>query len=170
MPDVSDQHEPAPRSTRGRRLPRPPAGGCWPAPRRPPRSSRGLARRRARDAAVAAATPTCAMSGLVAWIDTQGNGAAGSVSYNLGLTNLSGRTCTLSGYPRVAGVDLDGRQLGSGSGRERSSTPQVTLRNLATALDPARDRRRVQLLSRLLRAGHRGGPAPVHARIRTPRR
>ena len=39
----------------------------------------------------------------------------------------------LSGYPRVAGVDLNGRQLGSGSGRERSSTPKVTLRNLATA-------------------------------------
>ncbi len=84
-------------------------------------------------AGTAASTPTCAMSGLVAWIDTQGNGAAGSISYNLRLTNLSGRTCTLSGYPRVAGVDLGGRQLGSGSGRERSSTPRVTLRNLATA-------------------------------------
>lgn len=80
-----------------------------------------------------ASTPVCAMSSLVAWIDTEGNGAAGSVSYNLELTNLSGHACTLTGYPRVAGVDLEGRQLGNASGRSQSRTPRVTLKNLATA-------------------------------------
>ncbi|MDA8038898.1 MAG: hypothetical protein M0Z69_07000, partial [Actinomycetota bacterium] len=36
----------------------------------------------------AASAPKCATSGVVIWIDTQGNGAAGSIYYNLELTNL----------------------------------------------------------------------------------
>ena len=62
-------------------------------------------------AAAAASTPRCATSGLVIWLDTQGSGAAGSTYYRIELTNLSGHTCTLVGYPRVAAVNLGGHQL-----------------------------------------------------------
>lgn len=70
---------------------------------------------------------------MVAWLNTQGSGAAGAIYYRVELTNLSGRACTLSGYPRVAAVDLRGRQLGKGSGRSVSSKPTVRLANRATA-------------------------------------
>ena len=64
-------------------------------------------------AARAAATPRCATSQLVVWLDTRGNGTAGSTYYNLEFTNLSGHRCTLLGYPGVSGVDLRGRRLGT---------------------------------------------------------
>ncbi|HME03554.1 MAG TPA: DUF4232 domain-containing protein [Solirubrobacteraceae bacterium] len=84
-------------------------------------------------AAAAASTPRCATSGLVIWLDTQGSGAAGSTYYRIELTNLSGHTCTLVGYPRVAAVNLGGHQLGSGSIHYVSRMPLVTLANRATA-------------------------------------
>ena len=80
-------------------------------------------------AARAAAAPKCATSGLVVWLDTSGNGAAGSSVYALELTNLSGRTCTLAGYPGISGVDLRGRQLGSSA--KRTSPPKATTVTLA---------------------------------------
>jgi Protein of unknown function (DUF4232) len=80
------------------------------------------------------ATPRCATSGLVVWLDTQGNGAAGSVYYHLKFTNLSGRACTLYGYPGVSAVDLAGRQLGSAASRNAAHRPNlVTLPSGATA-------------------------------------
>jgi hypothetical protein len=66
----------------------------------------------------AASAPPCATSQLVVWLDTLGNGAAGSVSYNLKFTNLSTHTCSLFGYPGVSAVDLAGRQLGSAASRD----------------------------------------------------
>ena len=84
-------------------------------------------------AATKSATP-CRTSGLVIWLDTQGNGAAGSSYYQLKLTNLSGHACSLFGYPGVSGVDLRGRQLGSAASRNPAHRPQrVTLANGATA-------------------------------------
>jgi hypothetical protein len=81
-----------------------------------------------------ASTPKCATSGLVIWLDTQGNGAAGSIFYTLEFTNLSGHTCTLSGYPGVSAVNLAGHQLGSAASRDTSGTPRtVTLAAGATA-------------------------------------
>jgi hypothetical protein len=80
-----------------------------------------------------AAAPSCRTSGLVVWIDTQGNGAAGSVFYHLELTNQSGRACSLTGYPGVSAVDLRGHQLGSAAGRSPSTRRVVSLRNGATA-------------------------------------
>src|SRR5438067_13911021 len=53
-----------------------------------------------------ASTPRCANSQLVVWLDTQGNGAAGSITYDIELTNLSGHRCTLFGYPGVSAVSL----------------------------------------------------------------
>ena len=63
--------------------------------------------------AAQAGTPRCATSGLVVWMDTQGDGAAGSVYYTLQFTNLSGHACTLRGYPGVSAVSLSGHQLGA---------------------------------------------------------
>jgi uncharacterized protein DUF4232 len=79
------------------------------------------------------ATPACATSGLDVWLDTQGNGAAGTIYYNLKFTNLSGSTCTLFGYPGVSGTDLNGNQLGSAATRIGSTPHTVTLANGATA-------------------------------------
>lgn len=81
-----------------------------------------------------ASAPRCAGSGLVVWLDTQGNGTAGSIYYQLELTNLSGRTCTLRGYPGVSAVGLGGRQLGRAASRESGRSPStVTLANGAAA-------------------------------------
>ena len=79
------------------------------------------------------ATPACATSGLDVWLDTQGQGAAGSVYYKLNFTNLSGSTCTLFGYPGVSGINLGGTQLGSPARRESATPHTVTLANGATA-------------------------------------
>jgi hypothetical protein len=85
-------------------------------------------------AAAALATPTCGTSVLVVWLNTQGNGTAGSTYYKLGFTNLSGRACHLSGYPGVSAVDLGGHRLGSAASRDRSRRPNlVTLARAATA-------------------------------------
>jgi hypothetical protein len=67
--------------------------------------------------AAAASTPACTAAGTVVWIDTTGSGTAGSIFYALQFTNLSGHSCTISGYPGVSGVDLRGHQLGSPASR-----------------------------------------------------
>ena len=76
----------------------------------------------------AAAVPACTTSKLVVWLDTNGNGAAGSVFYTLEFTNLSGHPCTLAGYPGVSAVDLSGHQIGAAARRDSGTTPHtVTL-------------------------------------------
>ena len=81
-----------------------------------------------------ATPPLCQTPGLVVWLNTQGNGAAGSVYYTLELTNLSGHACTLNGYPYVYAVTLAGSTLGSvGSFDHVHQTATVTLANGATA-------------------------------------
>jgi len=85
----------------------------------------------ARPAAVRAAG--CTTSGLVVWMDTQGDGAAGSIYYTLEFTNQSGRTCSLVGFPGVSAVDLHGRRLGSAAARTPSPARVVALPDGATA-------------------------------------
>jgi hypothetical protein len=80
-----------------------------------------------------AATPACATSGLDVWLNTQGNGAAGTIYYNLEFTNLSGSTCTLFGYPGVSATNLTGTQLGSAAARIGATPQTVTLADGATA-------------------------------------
>ncbi len=85
-------------------------------------------------AAAAASTPSCTTAGLAVWLDTQGNGAAGSIFYNLELTNMSGHACTLSGYPQVFAINLGGYQIGRAASRNSSPRPRVvTLARGATA-------------------------------------
>jgi hypothetical protein len=85
-------------------------------------------------AAHAGALPAkCTTSKLVVWLDTRGDGAAGSVFYNLKFTNLSGHTCTLVGYPGVSAVDLAVHQLGHAASRSASQARVVRLTQGATA-------------------------------------
>jgi hypothetical protein len=76
----------------------------------------------------AAGAPACTTSGLVVWLNTMGNGAAGSIYYALEFTNLSGHRCTLAGYPGVSAVDLGGRRIGAAAARDPALAPRtVTL-------------------------------------------
>jgi hypothetical protein len=80
-----------------------------------------------------AAAASCKTSGLVVWMDTRGGAAAGTAYYTLELTNQSGHSCTLFGYPGVSAVDLRGHRLGSAASRSPSGAHVVTLRKGATA-------------------------------------
>jgi hypothetical protein len=81
-----------------------------------------------------AAAPQCATSGLVVWLNTTGNGAAGNIAYQLEFTNLSGHACTLFGYSGVSGVNLRGKQLGKAAHRSLGvAKHQVRLASGATA-------------------------------------
>ena len=71
----------------------------------------------------------CDARKVVVWLESRGNAGAGSVWYTLGLTNLSGRRCSLRGYPGVSAVDLARRQLGSAAGRN----PQTPVRTVLLA-------------------------------------
>jgi Domain of unknown function (DUF4232) len=72
------------------------------------------------------APPACATGGLVVWMNTNGNGTAGTVYYVLRFTNLSGHACTLRGFPGVSAVKLNGQQLGSAAARDQA-TPVKTI-------------------------------------------
>jgi hypothetical protein len=81
-----------------------------------------------------AATPACQTGGLVVWINTQGNGTAGTIFYTLNFTNLSGHSCLLRGFPGVSAVNLHGQKLGKAAGRDSGQTVRsVTLTNGHTA-------------------------------------
>jgi hypothetical protein len=83
--------------------------------------------------ATSASTPPCSAAGLVNWIDTNSNGAAGTIFYQLQFTNLSGHRCTLRGYPGVSGIDLHGHRLGAAARRSTSPVHVIALNNGKTA-------------------------------------
>jgi len=63
--------------------------------------------------AAPAATPACSSSALSVWVDaSQSSGAAGTIEYALEFTNITGKACTLYGYPGVSAVNVNGKQLG----------------------------------------------------------
>jgi hypothetical protein len=67
----------------------------------------------------AASAGPCSSSGLVIWAGEEaGGGTAGSVYYRVELTNLSGHACTVSGYPTVSAVSLQGKKIGAGATHE----------------------------------------------------
>jgi Protein of unknown function (DUF4232) len=80
-----------------------------------------------------ATPPRCKTAGLQAWLGVGGGGAqAGSVSYPLELTNISGHTCTLFGFPGLSAIS-GGTQAGSAAARNHSTPSRtVTLRPGAT--------------------------------------
>src|SRR5215470_16980874 len=82
----------------------------------------------------AASSPQCATSNLRVWMGVPGEGAAGSIYYELELSNVSSHTCTLFGFPGVSAVGLGGGQLGSPASRDHSDPSLlVTLSPGATA-------------------------------------
>ncbi|HEY3729011.1 MAG TPA: DUF4232 domain-containing protein [Solirubrobacteraceae bacterium] len=84
--------------------------------------------------AVAAGNPACQTRGLVVWLDTNGNGTAGSIFYTLNFTNQSGHKCTLRGYPGVSAINLKGGRVGKPASRDNATKVKtITLRNNATA-------------------------------------
>jgi hypothetical protein len=83
-------------------------------------------------AARPAAAPACQTPGLVIWLNTQGNGTAGSIYYNLEFTNLSGQACTLNGFPYINGVNLAGQPPGSSASFSHATPQVVTLAKGAT--------------------------------------
>ena len=85
-------------------------------------------------ASAGAAAPACRTGGLVVWMDTQGNGTAGTIFYTLNFTNLSGHACTLRGFPGVSAVKLGGGQLGKPGTRDTGQTVKtITIGNGRTA-------------------------------------
>jgi hypothetical protein len=80
-----------------------------------------------------AGVPVCPAAGLVAWLDTNGNGAAGTIFFKLHFTNLSGHRCTVRGFPGVSAANASGHGIGPGASRFTGSVHTITLRNGATA-------------------------------------
>ncbi len=87
-----------------------------------------------------AAPPKCTAGNigggnLAMWVDAdRGEGAAGTIFYPLSFTNVSGKTCTLYGYPGVSAVNSSGKQLGPAAGWNSGVAPKtVTLAPGATA-------------------------------------
>jgi uncharacterized protein DUF4232 len=75
--------------------------------------------------ASASAAP-CTAAGLVIWVpDGLGNGAAGSIYYKLQFTNLSGRACTMSGFPTITAVSLSGQRIGKPAKPEPGQKPRL---------------------------------------------
>lgn len=82
----------------------------------------------------AVAQPQCARSWLTSWMGVPGDAAAGSTFYQLEISNVSGQTCTLHGFPGVSALGRGGKQLGSPAGRSHSHTElTVTLQPNQTA-------------------------------------
>ena len=79
--------------------------------------------------AARAVVPGCETPGLVIWLNTDGDAAAGGVFYNLEFTNLSGHACTLNGFPFINAVSLTGSLLGQRAGFTGGPAHQVTLAN-----------------------------------------
>jgi hypothetical protein len=59
-----------------------------------------------------AAAPGCRRVQLEAWIATRAGIAAGTAYFQLEISNISARTCTLYGFPGVSAVSASGGQLG----------------------------------------------------------
>ena len=66
-----------------------------------------------------AAVSKCARSQLTSWLGVPGDATAGSTFYQLEISNISGRSCTLYGYPGVSAL-RGGHQVGSAAARVAS--------------------------------------------------
>jgi len=94
----------------------------------------GPARSAANSAAVAACSGRCLRSQLVAWLGLPRDGFSNEQNfYDLEISNISTRTCTLYGYAGVSAVTASGRQIGSGASRDGGFEALVTLTPDGTA-------------------------------------
>jgi hypothetical protein len=85
--------------------------------------------------AAPAATPACSSSSLSVWVDaSSANPGAGTTEYALEFTNISGKACTLYGYPGVSATNSSGKQLGEAADRNPEFAKKtVTIAAGATA-------------------------------------
>jgi Domain of unknown function (DUF4232) len=56
---------------------------------------------------------------------SQSSGAAGTITYALEFTNISGHACNTFGFPGVSATSLAGKQLGDAAGRNGLFRPRV---------------------------------------------
>jgi Protein of unknown function (DUF4232) len=82
-------------------------------------SSAGLAAHQTAAAPKTAAIARCSRAQLTSWLGIPGGGTAGSTYYQLEISNISGSSCTLYGYPGVSAIRA-GHQVGSAAGRTAS--------------------------------------------------
>ena len=84
--------------------------------------------------ASAATSPiaTCGAAETEVWAAVEGVGTAGTIYYELELSNVGNRTCTLRGYPSVWGVNAHGVKVGVPAS-DSGSPGRVVLRPGATA-------------------------------------
>jgi hypothetical protein len=73
----------------------------------------------------------CADGQIDSWLNTNGNGAAGTIYYDLQFTNLSAQTCSLDGFPGVSAVNIGGHQIG-GAATRNGSRHKINVRPGAT--------------------------------------
>ena len=75
------------------------------------------------------AVPACSPSGLTGAVPSgEGGAAAGSAYYPLNLTNTSGKSCYLYGYPGVSFVTSpSGSQIGAAASRNPAVTPATVV-------------------------------------------
>jgi Protein of unknown function (DUF4232) len=70
----------------------------------------------AKSGGVAWGIPRCRANQTLTWLGVGlGGGTAGTIFYPLEFTNISRRSCTLRGYPRVSAISQSGRQIGKSS-------------------------------------------------------
>jgi hypothetical protein len=86
-----------------------------------------------RSAAVPRAVPACANGTIDSWLNTTANGAAGTIYYELQLTNLSSHECSLHGFPGVSAVNFAGHQIGAPARRSGASGHAIELAAGATS-------------------------------------
>jgi hypothetical protein len=73
----------------------------------------------AASSAAPAAAPACSSSSLSVWVDaSQSDAGAGTFAFPLEFTNISGKACTLFGYPGVSAINGSGKQLGNAASRD----------------------------------------------------
>jgi hypothetical protein len=121
-------------------------------------------------AANGATAKPCSSSGLVIWVGPEAGGSAGGSAYDrIMLTNLSGSTCTVSGFPKVSAVNLQGAKVGAAATQEPGQTVKAvklapgdsavaTLR-IVDALNFPKNKRKPTLVAGL-RIGVPGGSGP----------
>ncbi|WP_256639091.1 DUF4232 domain-containing protein [Streptomyces murinus] len=120
-PATGDSSAPAPSGTATSSSPvsSAPTGAPSTAPTRATATSGG--------GTTAAASTRCHTSELRASVGRNDPGA-GQENFPVVLTNTSGRTCTVRGFPGAAFVNASGGQLGPNPGRESGSSTTVTLK------------------------------------------
>jgi len=75
----------------------------------------------------AADAPRCGTGALTAWLGIPGDGFAGGAVYQLELSNTSGHTCALFGFPGVSALASGGHQLGRAAGRGHANPGRLVV-------------------------------------------